>query len=109
MDLIELNEDTASYIATQVQNSLQRHGFDYDYLRQNLCHGFDYDHLRQNLVGICSDGASTVVGKSSGVLTKFKQIYAKLVLWHCMCHRLSGVAKNGDTGVEFRGVTPQNV
>ena len=75
LDLIELNEVTASYIATHVQNSLQLYGLDHDYLRQNL-------------VGICGDSASNTIGKSSGVLTKFKQIYSKIVLWHCMCHRL---------------------
>ena len=29
-----------------------------------------------------------MVGKHSGVLTKFKQIYPNIVLWHCMCYRL---------------------
>ena len=29
-----------------------------------------------------------MVGKHSGVLTKFKQIYPNIALWHCMCHRL---------------------
>ena len=51
-------------------------------------HGFTDGYLASNLVGACSDGASVMLGKHSGVLTKLKQKYPKIILWHCMCHRV---------------------
>ena len=51
-------------------------------------HGFTDSYLASNLVGACSDGASVMLGKHSGVLTKLKQKYPKIILWHCMCHRV---------------------
>lgn len=36
----------------------------------------------------CADGASTMLGKTSGVLTRIQKKYPQSLLWHCMCHRI---------------------
>ena len=51
-------------------------------------HGFTDSYLASNLIGAGSDGASEMLGKHSGVLTKRKQKCPKIILWHCMCHRV---------------------
>jgi hypothetical protein len=40
-------------------------------------HGFTDEYLASNLVGACSDGASVMLGKYSGVLTKLKETHTK--------------------------------
>jgi len=55
------------------------------YLRLNK---FSDQYLSKNLIRVCSDGASTMVGKSSGVLTQLKEQFPNIFLWHCMCHRI---------------------
>jgi len=46
------------------------------------------DFLLRNLVAFCTDGASVMTGKTSGVGTVLKQKYPQLILWHCLDHRL---------------------
>ena len=50
-------------------------------------HGFNEKYLKANLIGACSDGASTMLGSRSRVLTRLKQL-ARVQQWHCMCHRI---------------------
>ena len=76
IDLIELSAQDSSTI---VQELLL--------LLTSRCN-FTEDFLRRNLVGFCSDGASVMLGKNSGVGTVLKQKYPQLVLWHCLAHRL---------------------
>lgn len=64
-----------------------------DYLIKSLLqllteNGFDDEFLNTHLIGACSDGASVMLGRNSGVLTKLREKFPKLFLWHCMCHRL---------------------
>lgn len=73
--LIELSSLDAEHITESVLSCLRRFGFDDHYLRSHL-------------IGVCSDGASTMVGKQSGVLTRLKVRYPQIFLWHCMCHRI---------------------
>ena len=40
------------------------------------------------MVGACADRASTMIGKKSGVLTKLKEMFPNILLWHCMCHHI---------------------
>ena len=42
----------------------------------------------KHLVGVCADGSAAMVGKKSGVLTKLKEKFPKIMLWHCLCHRV---------------------
>ena len=50
--------------------------------------GFDNTYLKNNLVGFCSDGASVMLGRNSGVGTRLKNDFPFIVLWHCLNHRL---------------------
>lgn len=50
--------------------------------------GFSKNFLSRNLMGACSDGASVMLGKHSGVLTRLKGEFPDVFLWHCMCHRI---------------------
>lgn len=51
-------------------------------------HGFGHDFLAENLIGVCSDGASAELGRTSGFLERLNKKYPQLVKWHCLCHRL---------------------
>lgn len=75
LGLVELDSMTANVITKETLDLLTKWGFDDEYLKQNL-------------VGACSDGASVMVGKNSGVLTQLKEKYPNIMLWHCMCHRI---------------------
>ena len=50
--------------------------------------GFDNEYLTNNLIVFCSDGASVMLGCTSGVGTKLKNNYPNIILWHCLNHRL---------------------
>lgn len=41
------------------------------------------------LNGLCTDGASVMTGKTSGVATRLKELNKHLVNVHCICHKLS--------------------
>ena len=49
-------------------------------------HGFNEKYLKAKPIGACSDGASTMPGSRIGVLTRLKQKFPRVQLWHCMCH-----------------------
>lgn len=73
--LVELDSLTADHITETVLQTLNSLGFDNQYLAQHL-------------IGACSDGASVMLGKNSGVLTQLKNHFPNIFLWHCMCHRI---------------------
>ena len=75
LELIELDSLSAQHITEKILSSLNANGFTEAYLTSNF-------------IGACSDGASTMIGKSSGVLTRLKEVFPGIMLWHCMCHRL---------------------
>lgn len=75
LGLVQLESLTASSITNSLMELLKQHGFSSDYLSQSL-------------VGVCSDGASVMLGKNSGVLIRLKEMFPNIVLWHCMCHRI---------------------
>ena len=75
LTLIELQSLSANHITETVLRALHKAGFDDAYLRANL-------------LGVCSDGASVMLGCKSGVLTQIKEMFPNVFLWHCMCHRI---------------------
>ena len=75
LELIELECLSAESITNTVLSTLHKHTFTKAYLKKNL-------------VGVCADGASTMVGKKSGVTTRLQEIFPNIIIWHCMCHRL---------------------
>jgi hypothetical protein len=75
LDLAELDGCDADSILTALLNTLNMHGFDDDFLSQHL-------------IAVCSDGASVMTGHKSGVLQKLAVKYPRIILWHCLCHRI---------------------
>ena len=75
LDLVELEGQEAETIYTSLLNSLH-------------CAGFDSEYLRNNLIAFCSDGASVMLGRNSGVGTRLKNDFPNIVIWHCLNHRL---------------------
>lgn len=75
LDLIELNGQTSEIIVESLLDCLSKHGFDDNYLKENL-------------ISFASDGASTMLGKKSGVAERLLKLYPGIIVWHCMNHRL---------------------
>ena len=50
--------------------------------------GLDNEYLRNNLIAFCSDEASVILSRNSGVGTRRKNDYPNIILWHCSNHRL---------------------
>lgn len=75
LDLAELDGLDAKTITDTLLSVLKKYKFEKRYLEKHL-------------IGVCSDGASTMVGSKSGVLTRLKELYPDILLWHCMCHRI---------------------
>ncbi|XP_076039002.1 E3 SUMO-protein ligase KIAA1586-like [Oratosquilla oratoria] len=74
-DLVELEGQGAEQIYASLLKSLHDGGFDNEYLRNNL-------------IAFCSDGASVMLGRNSGVGIRLRNDYPNIVLWHCLNHRL---------------------
>lgn len=75
LDLLELESCTANSIFLALINCLDGYGFNEQYLKSNL-------------IGFCSDGASVMMGKESGVSTKLLEKFPNIIVWHCLNHRL---------------------
>ncbi|XP_067123861.1 E3 SUMO-protein ligase KIAA1586-like [Centruroides vittatus] len=73
IDLIELEETTSENVFKTLMTVLEKHGFDEQYLKENL-------------IGFCSDGASVMLGKKSGVATRIEQKFPGICIWHCLAH-----------------------
>ena len=75
LDLVELQSLTSKSITDCLYQTLSKHGFTESFLSTNL-------------IGICSDGASNMIGRRSGVLSRIHAKYKNTLVWHCMCHRI---------------------
>ena len=47
--------------------------------------------MRNNLIAFCSDGASVMLGRNSGVGTRLKNDYPNIIVWHCLNHRVQHI------------------
>ena len=74
-DLIELEAQTAEAITAALLTSL-------------LSGGFTEEFLRAHWIAFAADGASVMMGKKSGVATRLCSLYPRLIVWHCLNHRL---------------------
>jgi hypothetical protein len=90
LDLVELSGSDSKSITTAITSTMCNHGFDENYLSIHL-------------IGVCSDGASVMVGKHSGVLTELVRLYPNIVTWHCLCHRIE--LSVGDTMKDVAGTS----
>ncbi|UYV76318.1 hypothetical protein LAZ67_14000008, partial [Cordylochernes scorpioides] len=88
-DLCELQCQDSENIEKELLNTLYKHGLNEEYLKENW-------------IAIATDGASVMVGRHSGVVTRLKQKFPKLFAWHCLNHRLE--LSVGDTIKEVRGI-----
>ena len=50
--------------------------------------GFNKEYLINNLIAFCSDGASVMLGRNSGVGARLKKDFLNIVIWHCLNHCL---------------------
>ncbi|VVC39093.1 Hypothetical protein CINCED_3A014755 [Cinara cedri] len=73
-DLVELKNQTAENIVSQLINCLHTSLLDENYLQQHW-------------VSFVSDGASILLGKKNGVAKKLTDKYPLIFSWHCMNHR----------------------
>ncbi|UYV81282.1 hypothetical protein LAZ67_20000646 [Cordylochernes scorpioides] len=88
-DLCELQCQDSENIEKELLNTLYKHGLNEEYLKENW-------------IAIETDGASVMVGRHSGVVTRLKQKFPKFFAWHCLNHRLE--LSVGDTIKEVRGI-----
>lgn len=55
-----------------------------------LCENFEAMTLdMMKITGLCTDGASVMIGKKDGFSAKLKQLNKCLIATHCVCHRLA--------------------
>ena len=87
LDLVELGGQVAEEIYTCLLNSLHLVGFDKEYLKNHL-------------IAFCSDGASVMLGRRSGVGIRLKNDFPNIILWHCLSHRLQLVLDDSVTDIK---------
>ncbi|XP_075053943.1 E3 SUMO-protein ligase KIAA1586-like [Mixophyes fleayi] len=75
VELVELEKQDAETICSSVLESLHKIGLTKNYLQKNL-------------IGFCSDGASVMLGRKSGVSTRITKDFPNIIIWHCLNHRL---------------------
>ncbi|EZA46496.1 hypothetical protein X777_00099 [Ooceraea biroi] len=74
-DLIELNYQNAECIAKVIWNCFEKHSLPEKFVIKNM-------------IALATDGASVMIGKKAGVVTKIREKIPGLFTWHCMSHRL---------------------
>ncbi|XP_070599993.1 E3 SUMO-protein ligase KIAA1586 homolog [Erythrolamprus reginae] len=75
LELVELENQDAETIYCSVMESLNKVGLTKNYLKENL-------------IGFCSDGASVMLGRKSGVSRRIAKEFPNIVIWHCLNYRL---------------------
>ena len=56
--------------------------------------GLDNTVMREQLIGLCSDGASSMTGQHAGLAALLKEKFPLLQTFHCMAHRIELAVKN---------------
>ena len=75
LSLVELESIAASVIASTLLTTLN-----------NI--GLSGDFLRKNFVGFTSDVASVMLGRKAGVAKMLSYQFPRIIVWHCIAHRL---------------------
>ena len=52
-------------------------------------------------IALCTDGASVMTGKNSGVAARLKDLNRHLVSIHCICHKLSLACYDTNEGLAY--------
>ena len=71
LDLIELQKADSQTILDRLLECLRKHGMDSDYLQEHL-------------ICFATDGASVMIGRSSGITTKLREMFPSVVFWHVL-------------------------
>ncbi|XP_070800771.1 E3 SUMO-protein ligase KIAA1586-like [Pituophis catenifer annectens] len=85
VELVELKKQDAETICSAVFESLHKVGFTRDYLQKNA---------------FCSDGASVMLGRKTGVSTRIANEFPNIIIWHCLNHRLQLVLDDAIKGIK---------
>lgn len=75
LDLVEVEEASSGTITLKLLNALHKLGMTEEWLQKHL-------------IGFASDGASAMLGKTSGVAARLLSKFPDLLIWHCANHRL---------------------
>jgi hypothetical protein len=74
LDLIEITSAKADNLAEVIIKCLDAN--------------FGEEFLKTNWISFTADGASSMMGRKSGVAQQLKEKYPQLIIWHCSNHRL---------------------
>jgi hypothetical protein len=75
------------FIANLLEKS---HSANSETLFKVLCENFEAMNLdMMKITGLCTDGASVMIGKKDGLGAKLKNMNKCLIATHCVCHRLA--------------------
>ncbi|XP_058049428.1 E3 SUMO-protein ligase KIAA1586-like [Ahaetulla prasina] len=66
--------------------------------------GFTKNYLQKHLIAFCSNGASVMLGRKSGVSTRIAKEFPNIIIWHCLNHHLQLVLD--DSIKEIKQVNP---
>jgi hypothetical protein len=75
IDLIELDDVTASGIVTALISHLESLGMTEEFLTENI-------------VSLTCNGTAVMFGSHGGVSKLFKDKFSSIIVWHCANHRL---------------------
>ena len=75
LDLVELKSTNSDAIFTAIESCL-------------ISHKLTTTVLKERLICFASDGASVMLGRSTGVAQQMLDKYPNIVTWHCANHRL---------------------
>ena len=73
-----------------------------DFIEQN---GISWEKC----VGVCSDGARTMTGRHSGVVTRIQSVAPNAVFTHCSIHREALAAKRYNIHLKTCWITPSKL
>jgi hypothetical protein len=68
--------------------------------------------LSESLVSVTCSAAATMMGRKGGVTKLLLKCYLKLVVWHCLSHRLElniGDQRREVAGINYFKVTMDNI
>ena len=104
--LIQFVDPEAASLETKfflVENALEKsNSTDAETLLKVLCSKLDKLGTEvDKMSGLASDGAAVMLGKNSGLATRLKELNAKILSIHCICHRLALACTDSNKDVEY--------
>ena len=86
-----------------IENALEKsNSTDAETLFKVLCSKLDKLGIEvDKLSSLASDSAAVMLGKNSGLATRLKELNAKILSIHCICHQLALACTNSNKDVEY--------